>query len=287
MARRGGSWLPSMVDLPMGLGDHLNDLRRRLMWPVITVIVLFVVTFAIQSQLKQALVWPLIRAITIVGPKEAIEVGLVRDQAQYDSIGKEPLRCLVVRSVSEPAANALRVSMLVSIMAAVPVFLWHLWGFVAVGLKQRERKLAFLFVPLGVIFFYLGTVVGYFAGMPYMYAWLIQYAASDSTAVYMINQSDYIDEFVSWTLAFGLVMDIPWLVMVVVRVGLVTPEKLATFRRYIVLGNIVIAACIIPTDVMSMMILAVPMQMLFEGGLFASRFLRPPGRPRGVIDGEE
>jgi sec-independent protein translocase protein TatC len=279
-------WLPAMVDIPMALGDHLHDLRRRLIWPVATVAVLFVLTFAFQAQLKRALVWPLERAITIVGPKEAIQVGLIHDQAQFDRLGTEPEHLLVVRSVSEPASNALRISMLASILVAVPVFLWHLWGFVAVGLNARERSLAFLFVPLGVIFFYAGTVAGYFVGMPYMLAWLIQYAASDTTAVYLINQSDYLDEFVSWTLAFGLVMDIPWLVMVVVRVGLITPEKLASYRRYVVFANLVLAACIIPTDVMSMMILAFPMQMLFEGGLFASRFLRPPPRAKAV-DGEE
>ena len=152
--------------------------------------------------------------------------------------------------------------------------LYHVWRFVAVGLKNRERRLGFLFIPAGVLFFYIGLVGGYFLGLPYFYAFLIEFMARDITAVYQLRQSEYVDTFTLWTLACGLIMDIPWLVVVLVRVGMLTPAKIAAHRKLIVVGNLVLAAIITPTaDLASLAALFVPMQVLFEIGLLASRFV--------------
>ncbi len=126
-------------------------------------------------------------------------------------------------------------------------------------------------------------MVGYLVGMPYMYAFLIRFQATDTTAVFSLRQADYVDTFFAWTVAFGLIMDIPWLLIVLVRTGLATPEQIGRARRIAIMLNVVAAAIITP-EVTSMIALAIPMQLLFEGGLLASRFFRPQPLPSDEID---
>ncbi len=262
-----GSWLPAQFDMPMGLGDHLHELRRHIMRPLMVLAVVFIGAFAYQAQLKHVMMWPYSQAIHIVGPETAAKIGLPADGANVK---------LVVLDIGESALTAARVAFTAAIMVTLPVLLWGLWRFIAVGLNQQERRLAFLFVPLGVICFYLGTVAGYFVGLPYMYAFLIKFAALDDQIVFQLRLSEYLDSFIFWTICFGLVMDIPWLVIVLVRVGLVTPTWLAINRKYVALINLILAACITPTsDAMSLLAMFVPMQLLFEIGLVVSRFMVP------------
>ncbi len=261
------SLIPSLVDLPMGLGAHLDELRRRLMWPVITVAVIFVASFAAQGYTKMAMVWPLHRAVAIV-PEDAKTLNL---STAPDA------RLLRVMELGESATTAATISLYLALGVAAPVILYHLWQFVAVGLTTKERRLAFLFIPAGVICFYVGMFSGYFWGLPYFFAFLISFAASDPTIIMdALRQREYVETFFMWTLAFGAIMDIPWLVVVVVRVGIVTPEQLSKGRKIVVIICLLLAAVITPgSDAASLMALFLPMWLLFESGLFISRFFRP------------
>jgi sec-independent protein translocase protein TatC len=263
-----GGLIPSLADMPMSLGDHLDELRRRLIFPVIAFVVLFIVGFALDNQLKEILVQPLLRAIDIVGPETAAKVG-------FDP--SKGTRILTVFGVGESAMLSMRVAMIFAISATIPIFLYQAWAFVAVGLKSKERALGLLFVPAGAVCFYIGLVFAYYWGLPYLQAWLISWTANDV----MIGQMDlrattYFGDFLQFGVAIGLIFDIPWLVVVLVRVGMVTPAWLATKRRYVVLVNIVLAAMLTPTsDATTLMITFIPMQMLFEVGLFVSRLFQP------------
>ncbi len=262
-----GSWLPAHIDMPMGLGDHLHELRRHIMRPLLVLAVAFISAFAFQAHLKDLMIGPYRQAIRIVGAETAAKVGL-----PADGIGVK----LVVQDIGESALSAATVALAVAIAATLPVLLWGLWRFVAVGLNQQERRLAFIFVPLGVICFYIGTLAGYFAGLPYMYAFLIDYTALDGNVVFQLRLREYVDSFLFWTICFGLVMDIPWLVIVLVRVGMVTPTWLAINRKYVAVINLILAACITPTsDAVSLLAMFIPMQLLFEIGLIVSRFMVP------------
>jgi sec-independent protein translocase protein TatC len=276
--------MPSLVDMPMGLGDHLHELRRRLFLPLAMIGIVAVAAFALQDYIKRTTVWPLKRSVQIVGYDTAVSVGLVKDRAEFDGIMGHSWRALEVLSVAESTSTAAKLSLAAAIAVSLPILLWQIWGFVAVGLKEKERRLVFFFVPLGVIFFYIGAVVGYFVGLPHLYAALIWFTASDSTAVYRLRQSEYFDDFITWTICLGLIMDIPWLVMVLVRSGLMKPATIAKARRYVIAFNVVLAACITP-EVISMLAMFASMQLLFESGLLASRFMvpkKPPEPPAPV-----
>jgi sec-independent protein translocase protein TatC len=265
------------VDIPMGLGNHLDELRRRLIWPVITVAVLFVAGFAFQAELKTIMIWPLQRAIELV-PESAKMVGLPVDGSP---------RILQTLSLQESASTAAQISFYLALAVAAPVVLWQLWKFVAVGLTRREQRLAFLFVPVGVATFYFGTLVGYRFGMPYFYAFLIDFTAGDPTATIQLRQSEYVETFFLWTVAFGCIMLIPWLIVVVVRTGMLTPKQISKGRKFAVLINAIAAAIITPgSDLASLLALFVPMQILFEGGLLISRFFVPKPELSNEIERE-
>ena len=259
------------TDAPMSLGRHLDELRRRIIWPLVTLGVVMVVAFAFSADLMLIMVHPLRQAVNLV-PVQAQELGLPLDSD----------RLLTVLNLSEAAMGAAWVSMCVGIAAAVPVFLWHAWQFVAVGLKPNEKRLVFLFVPAGVICFYCGCVVGYFFGLPYFYAMLITYTAQNPVIhINGFRLSEYIDDFILWTVILGVVLSIPWAIVCVVRTGLIRPATIAKARRYVIFANVVIAAFIVP-DAVSMCVLAVVMQLLFEVGLLVGRLVAP--KPASLTD---
>ncbi len=271
---------PTLADLPMSLGAHLGELRRRLVWPLITTGVAFVVGFAYQAELKKLMLRPLRHSIAIVGEKVALQVKLVSSHQEFLDSQNGSLRVLVVQSIAESTTTAVKISVAVGVALALPVLLYHIWRFVAVGLNTRERRLGFLFLPMGVILFYIGCVAGYFVGLPWFYAWLIEFTAQDITAVFNLRQSEYVDDFINWTLTFGLIMDIPWLVMVLVRTGLLKVETLSRSRKYVIAVNVVLTTCLCPaTDIGSLTAMFLPIQLLFEIGLFLSRFMQPKRAP--------
>jgi len=263
--------LPDIFDLPMSLGDHLHELRRRLIVPIVAFVLLFILGFAIDNQLKSFLIQPLLRAVDLVGIETATKVGL--DPARGE-------RMLTVFGVGESVMLSMNVAFVFAIALTIPIFLYQAWAFVATGLKVKERALGLLFVPVGVACFYVGLVIAYFWGLPLLQAWLISWTAGDPLVYHMeLRSVSYFTDFLQFGIAIGLIFDIPWLVVVLVRVGLVTPQWLAKRRRFIVLGNIVLAAGLTPTsDATTLFITFVPMQILFELGLLVSRLFVPKAK---------
>lgn len=260
-------WLPSMVDIPMSLGGHLDELRRRLMWPVITLMVVFIGAFAVQGTLKEILVGPLRQAIALV-PAEAKAVGLPLDPKA---------KLLTVFDLAESATTAATISFYLALALTAPVLLFQIWKFVSVGMTTQEKRLAFLFVPAGIICFYIGTVLGYFFAMPYFYAFLIQFAALDPTiTITSLRQTEYVASFFLWTIAFGIMSCIPWLMVVIVRTGFVHPDQIARARKIVFVVCVIAASILTPgSDLASLVAMTLPLYGLFEIGLLTSRFFVP------------
>jgi sec-independent protein translocase protein TatC len=254
----------------MPLGEHLKELQRRLWPPVVVLAVAFIVAFAFQSYLMTLLAWPLRRAVALV-PDDCKTLGISTDPNA---------NLLQVFDLGEAASVAAWLSFYAAITLAAPVLLWQLWNFIAPGLLPHERRLAFLFVPAGVIGFYFGCVIGYLYGLPWFMAFLISFSAlNPEVSLTALRLESYLDFFVLWTIALGCVMDSPWAVVCVVRTGLVHPRTIAKARRYVLVGTLALAAIITPGgDLGSLMALFVPMYLLFEIGLFVSRFFVPKPR---------
>lgn len=251
------------VDVPMSLGDHLHELRARLIWPLICLALLFFGAFAFENRLQELCAQPLVWAIAI-NPDNAKAVGLPIDGS---------LPKLAIHGIWEAPLASMKVSFYAAFFLAFPVLVYHLWMFIGVGLVHRERRLAFLFVPAGIMFFYAGTVVGYFIGLPYFYSFMIKWAAHNQLAVFQLQLQSYHQDFIRMTMVFGLIADIPWLVMVMVRTGFVTVPQLLKNWKIAIFGCTAIAAVIAPPDAFSMVVVMIPLYGLFFLGVFLSAIM--------------
>jgi sec-independent protein translocase protein TatC len=253
-------------DPPKPLGEHLEELRWRILRALILFVALMVLLFFFERGLKELLIWPFRQAKVMVGEEVVRKLGLKPGPLAAD---------FVTLSMQESVMASLRVTFLAALAISIPYLLFQVWAFVRPALRRQERRLAFLFLPLAVILFYIGCFVGYRWGVPLFYVFLMQWTAHDPTATLMPRLDDYIGFFTMLTVSFGLVMEIPWLIMVLTRVGLVTPRWLARQRRYVCLIAIILAAVLTPPDPISQIALFIPILCLFEMGLLASRFLLP------------
>jgi sec-independent protein translocase protein TatC len=253
-------WKPLLEDVPMSLGDHLHELRRRLILPICSIAVLFLLAFAFEHQLKLLVLQPLDWAYDLY-PEKAAALGMTK-----------PIKLQVLDVFESPMAS-MTVSFYTALFVAFPILVYQLWMFVSVGLLPKERRLAFLFIPAGIMFFYAGTFIGYFIGLPNYYGWMIKWAANDPTALAAFTMEKYHANFKLMTMMFGLIADIPWLIMVLVRVGFVTIEQLQKNRKIAIMVNTVIASLITPPDAFSMLVMMVPLFALFELGLLLARIM--------------
>ncbi|TVR39467.1 MAG: twin-arginine translocase subunit TatC [Planctomycetota bacterium] len=258
----------------MQLGDHLEELRWRLIKIVVAILVCTIVAFIFNIELKLIALQPLQQAVAIVGEDVAEQLGFSSDPAET--------RQLRGGTLTEPAITAFTVSMLAAAFVVFPYIVWQLWGFVRPALYRHETGLAFLFVPSAVLFFYLGAILGYAFALPWFYAWLMHWAVMDPTVTMILDQRQYFRLLVLMTACFGVILDIPWFVILLVRLRIMTPQTIAKGRRYVVLGAIVIAALLSPPDPFSQMAMFLPMVILFELGLFISRIIY---RRRLLADG--
>ena len=248
------------VDVPMSLGDHLEELRRRLVWPLITLGLVFFTAFAFESRLQQLFVMPLEWAYHI-NPENAQKVGM-----------KLPIK-LQTLELMEAVMASMMVSFYAAFFLTFPVVTYHLWKFISVGLLSREKRLAFLFVPTGIMFFYAGTLVGYFIGLPAFYSFMIKWAANNPIVEFHLQLKSYHHNFVMMTMVFGLVADIPWLIMVMVRVGFVSVDQLLKHWKVSIFVCTGIAAVVAPPDAISMVIMMIPLFGLFFLGVGLSALM--------------
>jgi sec-independent protein translocase protein TatC len=252
---------PDLFDLPMSLGDHLHELRRRLIFPIASLAVLFVVAFFFEGQLKLIIAMPMKWALEI-DPIISQKAGLDPKLFKFQTI-----------DVMESMMASMSVCFYAAIFVAFPIFVYQLWMFVSVGLMPKERRLAFLFIPVGIMFFYAGTMAGFFEGLPFYYYVMVKWSAYDPISNPHTGLASYLSNFVLMTLVFGFIADIPWLIMVLVRVGFVTVDQLSKNRKIAIMVNAVIAAFTAPPDWFSMIAMMIPLVGLFELGLLLSRVM--------------
>lgn len=252
-------------DRPMTLGQHLEELRWRLIRAVIVVGVIFLGASVYYHTCEELVVWPLVQAIRLE-PEAAKILGL-----------SETGRVLTVSTLFESTIAAFWVVFYLTIYLMVPYLLWELWGFIRPALKKTEASLFFLFLPAGVICFYAGTILGYLFVLPRVYGYTLVLTLMDPTVGQMnLLWSAYLDNFFWLTLCLGAIMDVPWLIVVLVRLGITTPEWLAKHRKIFIVISIVLAAVITPsTDPINQLVMFIPMVVFFELGVLISRLFRP------------
>jgi sec-independent protein translocase protein TatC len=178
---------------------------------------------------------------------------------------------MIATGVITPFMVPVKVTALVGFMVALPYVLYQAWAFVAPGLYEHEKKLAAPLIVASSVLFFIGVAFCYFFVFGKVFAFIHDFAPKSITPAPDIEA--YFSFVITMFLAFGITFEIPIVVIVLVRMGLVTVEKLREARPYVVVGAFVVAAVVTPPDVLSQFMLAVPMCLLYEAGVFLSRFV--------------
>ena len=180
---------------------------------------------------------------------------------------------LIATEVASPFFAPLKLALCVALVLSMPWLLYQLWAFVAPGLYKREKRLALPLLASALALFYAGCAFAYFIVLPAVFAFL-QRVTPPGVAM-MTDISAYLDFVLVIFLAFGASFELPVALVILVLLGWVTPAQLREWRGYAIVGIFVAAAVLTPPDVVSQLLLALPMIALYELGILAARMIAP------------
>jgi sec-independent protein translocase protein TatC len=176
---------------------------------------------------------------------------------------------LIATSVISPFMVPIKITMMASFMLALPVVLYQLWSFVAPGLYSHEKRLVMPLIVSSTLLFFAGVAFCYFFVFGKVFAFIQSFAPKSITAAPDIES--YLSFVLNMFLAFGAAFEVPVVLVILVRIGMVSVDKLKDFRRYFIVLAFVIAAVVTPPDVVSQLALAIPMCILYEIGIWAAQ----------------
>ena len=185
---------------------------------------------------------------------------------------------LIATQVASPFFAPLKLAFFVAVLVAMPWLLYQAWAFVAPGLYRREKRLALPLLSSALVLFYAGCAFAFYLVLPTVFGFLTK-VTPDGVAM-MTDISAYLDFVLVLFLAFGLAFELPVAMVILALLGWITPAQLREGRGYAVVGIFVIAAIVTPPDVVSQLMLAIPMCLLYEAGIIAAALLAR--RPRGA-----
>jgi sec-independent protein translocase protein TatC len=244
----------------MPLTSHLNELRKRITVSVVSLLVFFIVAFNFSEDIFRFLTLPMRSDIAFV-PRYPFITMVEKDN---------PINSLVFLAPAEAFWVHLKISLVAGLIASLPIIFLQLWKFVSPGLMEKEKRytLPFIFVSTGLFFFGISFCFGIV--LPFAMKFLLNYKTASLTP--MISVEKYIDFCLKFVLAFGIVFELPLVLVFLTRMGVVTPRTLAKNRKYAVLLSFVAAAILTPTpDAFNQTLMAGPIIVLYEGGILASR----------------
>lgn len=178
---------------------------------------------------------------------------------------------MIATQVIAPFLTPFKLVLVAAVFLSMPHTLYQIWAFVAPGLYRHERRLAMPLLVSSIVLFYLGMVFAYYVVFPLIFAFMV--ATTPDGVAMMTDISAYLDFVLALFLAFGVAFEIPIATILLVASGVITPEALVAQRPYVIVGAFVVGMLLTPPDVISQTLLAVPMWMLFELGVFFSRVL--------------
>lgn len=238
--------------------SHLAELRDRLLRMVIAIVVVFLVLFPFANEIYTF----------VAGP--------IRAQLPEGSQ-------MIATQVASPFLTPFKLALVVAVFVAMPYLLYQFWAFVAPGLYTHEKRLAVPLVSSSIVLFYLGMAFAYFAVFPLVFRFFT--AVTPEGVAQMPDIAFYLEFVLKLFFAFGIAFEIPIATILLVAVGATTPKALAQKRPYVIVGVFVAGMLLTPPDVVSQTLLAIPMWLLFEAGIFFSRWFEKPQPAAGQEPG--
>jgi len=236
-----------MTDQEQPLIAHLVELRNRLLKSILVVLALFLAMFYFANDLYLILVKPLSTLLPNTGN-------------------------MIATGVASPFLVPFKMTLVLAVLLAVPFILHQVWAFISPGLYQHEKKFGIPLLISSVVLFYAGIAFAYFVVLPLAFGFFTM--AGPEGISFMPDISNILDFILKIFFAFGIAFEIPVATFLMVLSGITTVEALSSKRPYIFVGCFVVGMLVTPPDVISQTILAVPMYMLFEGGVMASRLIK-------------
>ena len=229
--------------------SHLIELRNRLLRAILSVVIVFLGLFHWANQLYSLLARPLLRALPKGGQ-------------------------LIATEVTAPFFVPLKVTMMAAFLIALPYILYQIWAFIAPGLYSHEKRLGVPLIIASVILFFCGMSFAYFLVFPIVFGFITG-VAPVGVAV-MTDISKYLDFVMTMFLAFGITFEVPVVVVLLVKAGLVSVAKLREVRPYVIVGAFIVGAIFTPPDVVSQTMLALPLWLLYEAGIIVASLVSRP-----------
>ncbi|RJL47899.1 Sec-independent protein translocase subunit TatC [Pectobacterium carotovorum] len=231
--------------------SHLIELRKRLLNSILCVLAVFIVLVFFANDIYQVVSAPLIKQL----PAGA---------------------SMIATDVASPFFTPIKLTMIVSVFVAAPLVLYQVWAFVAPALYKHERRLMMPLLVSSSLLFYSGMAFAYFVVFPLAFGFFAKTAPVGVLIATDIN--NYLDFVMALFMAFGVSFEVPVAIVLLCWSGVVTPEDLKKKRPYILVGAFVVGMLLTPPDVFSQTLLAIPMYLLFEIGVFFARFYVGKGR---------
>jgi len=234
-----------MNEQKMSFLDHLGELRQRLLWSLLAVLVFFVPAYAFSNEIFEFLMKPLIENL----PEGS---------------------SLIFTRPAEGFTTYLKVSFFAAVLLAVPFILYQGWKFVAPALYKEEKQIIIPFIFFGSLFFALGAAFCYYVASPPAFKFLLNEYSSDYVKAFPTIR-EALSFFMALIFGFGLVFEFPLIIFILARVGLVTSKWLREKRKYAIVLSAIIAAMLTPTtDAVSMMLMFVPIIIFYELGILVA-----------------
>lgn len=235
--------------------SHLIELRSRLIRAIVGVVVVFLCLVNWAREIYTLLATPMLTALPEGGH-------------------------MIATDVAGAFLVPMKVTLMLAFVLALPYVLYQAWAFVAPGLYAHERRLVVPLIAASVLLFFIGMAFAYFVVFPTVFGFVNQFAP-EGVAV-MTDIDKYLSFVLTTFLAFGLTFEVPVVVIVLVRVGIVTIEQLKEARRYVIVGAFILAAIFTPPDVVSQFLMAVPLILLYEVGIIMASIIGRPNNGPGL-----
>jgi len=229
-----------------GFVSHLIELRNRLMYALGAVGAVFLVLAPFSNRVYAFIAQPLMDVLP-------------------------PGMSMIATEVASPFLTPLKFTLAAAVTLTIPFLLYQIWAFVAPGLYKHEKRMVVPLVVSSVLLFYAGMAFAYFVVFPTVFKVFVDFLPPGVQM--MTDIKSYLDFVFSMFFAFGIAFEVPVAVVILSSTGMVNPETLAEKRPYVIVGVFVVAAILTPPDVASQFLLAIPMLILFEVGLFVARLL--------------